>query len=112
MPAQISAAQPGKYAQANGIEIYYEETGSGQPLVLLHGGTVTLKSWEKQIPSFAHHFRVIALDSRGHGRTKNPLETMSYRLLADDVAAFIRALELDRPLVCGYSDGGQIALEM
>jgi pimeloyl-ACP methyl ester carboxylesterase len=106
------SAQPGQYVQANGINVYYEEHGSGEPLLLIHGGTLNLNSWEKHVPTFAQHYTVIAPDSRGHGRTKNPLDTMSYRLLADDVAALIRTLGLDRPLVCGYSDGGQIALEM
>src|SRR5262245_9420698 len=68
--------------------------------------------WASHIPTFAQQFRVIALDSRGHGRTKNPADTLSYRLLADDVAAFIQALGLDKPAICGYSDGGQIALEL
>jgi pimeloyl-ACP methyl ester carboxylesterase len=112
MSTQASSAQPGQYAKANGINIYYDQHGSGEPLLLLHGGVVSHSMWEKHIPIFAQHYTVIAPDSRGHGRTKNPLDTMSYRLLADDMAAFIRALGLDRPLVCGYSDGGQIALEM
>ena len=98
--------------QANGINIYVEQSGSGEPLLLLHAGTLNLNSWENHIPIFAQHYTVIAPDSRGHGRTKNPLDTMSYRMLADDMAAFIRALGLDRPLICGYSDGGQIGLEM
>jgi len=104
--------QPGRYVPANGIHIYFEQYGSGEPLLLIHGGTVNHTSWEKHIPAFAQHYSVIAPDSRGHGRTKNPLDTMTYRLLADDMAAFIQALGLDQPLVCGYSDGGQIGLEM
>jgi pimeloyl-ACP methyl ester carboxylesterase len=106
------AAQTGQYVLANGINIYYEVHGDGSPLLLLHGGIVNLSMWTSHIPIFAEHFRVFALDSRGHGRTKNPVDTLSYRLLADDVAAFIHALGLDQPAICGYSDGGQIALEM
>jgi pimeloyl-ACP methyl ester carboxylesterase len=102
----------GSYVPANALDIYYEEYGSGAPLVLIHGGCLNLNSWSPYIPTFVRHFRVFTFDSRGHGRTKNPAGTMSYRLLADDTAAFIRALGLQRPLVCGYSDGGQIALEM
>jgi pimeloyl-ACP methyl ester carboxylesterase len=106
------AAQIGQYVQANGLSIYYEIHGDGSPLLLLHGGIVNLSMWTSHIPTFAQQFRVIALDSRGHGRTKNPADTLSYRLLADDVAAFIQALGLDQPAIRGYSDGGQIALEL
>ena len=81
-------------------------------MVLLHGGTATSKMWGQHIPAFAERFRVIAPDTRGHGNTENPTGELSYRLLADDAAGFIRALELHRPIVCGYSDGGQIALEL
>jgi len=107
-----SPGKKGSYVQANGLSIYYEEYGSGAPLVLIHGGCLNLNSWSESIPTFAPHFRALAFDSRGHGRTKDPIGTMSYRLLAEDTAGFISALGLERPLVCGYSDGGQIALEM
>jgi pimeloyl-ACP methyl ester carboxylesterase len=108
-PALSRQAQ---YAQVNGLKMYYEESGSGQPLILLHGGTVTSKMWEAHIPIFARHFRVIAPDSRGHGRTNNPAGELSYRSMANDVVALIHALDLDGPLICGYSDGGNIALEI
>lgn len=102
----------GKFVQANGINVHYEEFGEGAPLILLHGGSGTLDEWRPMIPSFAPHFHVYALDSRGHGKTDNPAGRLSYRTMADDVAAFVRALVIPRPLVCGYSDGGQIALEL
>ncbi len=100
------------YVSANGLNIYYASYGSGEPLLLLHGGTVTSNLWHDSIPFFAQHFRVITPDSRGHGKTNNPSGVMSYRLMADDVAAFIDALHLSKPLVYGFSDGGQIALEL
>lgn len=111
-PSSVQPASLERYIEANGINIHYAEYGSGYPLLLLHGGTANLDSWEAQIPAFAEHFRVIAPDTRGHGKTENPSETLSYRVLADDVAAFIQALNLQKPLVFGYSDGGQIALEL
>jgi pimeloyl-ACP methyl ester carboxylesterase len=104
--------QQGSYIEANGLSIYYEEYGQGVPLILLHGGTATLQSWQEHIPAFAEHFRVIALDSRGHGKTNNPAGELSYSTMADDVAAFIEALNLSKPLIFGYSDGGQVALEI
>jgi pimeloyl-ACP methyl ester carboxylesterase len=110
--ADTADSQRGRYVQANGLNIYYEEYGQGDPLILLHGGTATLQSWHEHIPVFAEHFQVIALDSRGHGKTDNPAGKLSYSCMADDVAAFIEALDLTKPLVFGYSDGGQIALEL
>jgi pimeloyl-ACP methyl ester carboxylesterase len=68
--------------------------------------------FQPQIPVFSKHFRVIAPDSRGHGKTDNPSGNLSYRLMADDMAAFMDALGLEQPSVCGWSDGGQIALEL
>ena len=108
----VNSTQQGHYVSANSLEIYYEEYGSGEPLILLHGGTVTSQMWQPHIPFFAQHFRVIAPDSRGHGHTNNPIGELSYRMMADDVAAFIQALDLKKPLIFGYSDGGQIALEV
>lgn len=110
--AQATSSQNGQYVKANGLNMYYEENGSGRPLVLLHGGMGAGNNSDHLIPAFSKQFRVITPDSRGHGKTENPSGEFSYRLLADDIAAFINALELDRPSICGWSDGGQIALEL
>jgi pimeloyl-ACP methyl ester carboxylesterase len=111
-PPEHTEIRPGRYIQANGVDIYYEEHGQGKPLLLIHGGTLTAQSWQPYLAAFAEHYRVITPDSRGHGRTANPKGTMSYRLLADDMAALVQALALHKPLICGYSDGGQVALEI
>lgn len=105
-------ARQGKYVEANGLNIYYEEHGEGHPLILLHGGTATVTSWDERMPMLSKHFRVLALDTRGHGKTDNPAGKMTYGMLADDVAAFAQALNLEKPLIFGYSDGGQVALEL
>jgi pimeloyl-ACP methyl ester carboxylesterase len=68
--------------------------------------------WQHLLSYFVPHFKVITPDSRGHGRTDNPAGELSYRMMADDVAAFVQALGLTKPLVFGYSDGGQIALDI
>lgn len=102
----------GTYIEANELKIYYETYGEGEPLLLVHGGTATGRSWASHLPAFAEHFRVFTPDSRGHGRTDNPTVELGYRLMADDVAALVGALGLHRPLILGYSDGGQIALEL
>jgi pimeloyl-ACP methyl ester carboxylesterase len=96
--------------QANGLLMHYREAGQGTPLILLHGGGLTLHSWDAFAAVAAEHFRVISVDSRGHGHTDNPTHTFTYPLMAQDVAALITALQLEQPLVCGHSDGGIVAL--
>ncbi len=98
--------QHGHFIHANGLDIYYHEHGQGQPLLLIHGGTLSGESWQPYRTAFAEHYRVIAPDSRGHGRTANPTGTLSFGLLADDMVALVQALDLHKPLICGYSDGG------
>jgi pimeloyl-ACP methyl ester carboxylesterase len=102
----------GKSVEVNGIKMYYEEYGSGYPLILIHGGISSIQMWEKQLPVFSKHFRVIAVDCRGQGKTTNPGGKFHYKLMADDFAALLKELKLDQVLLCGWSDGGQIGLEM
>ena len=96
----------------NGVSLHYEERGAGTPLVLIHGGLASSVMWEPVLPDLVASFRVITPDSRGHGRSTNPSGTLSYPQIADDVAALIASLRLSRPVVGGYSDGGQVALEL
>jgi pimeloyl-ACP methyl ester carboxylesterase len=110
--AEATPSQNGHYVKANGLNMYYEEYGSGEPLILLHGGLAVGSNFRHLIPIFSKQFRVITPDSRGHGKTDNPGGEFSYRLMADDTATFINALGLHRPSICGWSDGGQIALEL
>lgn len=102
------------YIDASGLRIFYRELGQGPPLVLVHGGLATGEiMWSRQmLAELARRYRVLVPDSRGHGRTHNPAGTLRYDQMADDVAAFAAALGLERPLVLGYSDGAQIALEL
>ncbi|KKM65938.1 hypothetical protein LCGC14_1486270 [marine sediment metagenome] len=102
----------GHYIHVNGLDMYYEDRGSGSPLIMIHGGTGTGFQWEIIMPILTQHFRVIVPDSRGHGRTDNPSNEFNYRLMAEDIATLIKELDLDKPLICGWSDGGQIALEV
>jgi pimeloyl-ACP methyl ester carboxylesterase len=104
----------GRHVHANGIDIYYREQGEGPPLVLLHGGLVSSSPrWEGVPVSYASHldtlaarFRVITPDTRGCARTAHTGHgSISFALLADDVAALIEALELERPLIAGFSEG-------
>jgi pimeloyl-ACP methyl ester carboxylesterase len=112
MPSDDTATAPGHTVRVNGTDIFYRTYGRGEPLLLMHGGTVTGDSWQPYIAAFAQHFRLIVPDTPGHGRSGTPSGELTYPGLADDMAAFIAALELGKPLIAGYSDGGQIALEI
>ncbi|EAP5923710.1 TPA: alpha/beta hydrolase [Salmonella enterica] len=101
-----------KFVEANGIKIHYVEEGEGPPLLLIHGGGLTAKSWQGLAKEASRYFRVIMPDSRGHGLTNNPQGTFSYDLMAEDMAAFVKALKLEKPLVMGYSDGGMVVLKL
>jgi pimeloyl-ACP methyl ester carboxylesterase len=98
--------------QTNGVNLYYEVHGQGTPLLLLHAGSLTCDSWQPYLPAFTEHYRVITPDSRGHGRSESPPGALSYRLLADDAVGLVRALGVQKPLIVGFSDGGQVALEI
>jgi pimeloyl-ACP methyl ester carboxylesterase len=102
----------GRTVKVNGADLYYVEYGAGYPLVLVHGGLGSSAMWQPLLPHLVEDFRVITPDSRGHGRSTNPAGQLSYPLLADDMAALIRALDLEQPVVGGWSDGGQVALEL
>ena len=108
-----AVAQTGQYRLANGLNIYYEEFGTGEPLILLHGGLGTgIGQWASQIPILSPHFRIVMPDARAHGNTQNPTEEFSLQLLAADVVALIGALNLDKPTICGWSMGANTALEI
>jgi pimeloyl-ACP methyl ester carboxylesterase len=100
------------FISANGIDMYYEDHGPGPALLLLHGGTGSSKGWEGYFGTFFEGFRVIAPDLRRHGRTNNPSGEWSYSIMADDVAAFVDEMDLHKPHICGWSDGGQIGLDL
>ncbi|MER3147013.1 alpha/beta fold hydrolase [Salmonella enterica] len=110
--ASATTMDKDKFVEANGIKIHYVEEGEGPPLLLIHGGGLTAKSWQGLAKEASRYFRVIMPDSRGHGLTNNPQGTFSYDLMTEDMAAFIKALKLEKPLVMGYSDGGMVVLKL
>ncbi len=97
--------------QSGEIELYYEEHGAGAPLVLIPGFSNGLWIWFKQIPALAGKFRVISFDPRGIARSAAPDQPISIRMLADDVAALLSALEINRAHILGASFGGFVAQE-
>ncbi|GAB2835215.1 alpha/beta fold hydrolase [Ferruginibacter profundus] len=102
----------GKYAAVNGIKIYYEEYGAGQPLLLLHGNSMAINSFRLQIPELSKYFHVYAIDTRGHGRSGDDGKRYTYDLFADDMNALLDHLHLDSVNVLGWSDGGNTGLIM
>src|SRR5262245_2460298 len=111
-PSQDAAADRSHIVEANGVKVHYRVDGQGDPLVLLHAGTLSADMWQPYLAAFTQHYRVITPDMRGHGRSDNPKGAMTYRQLADEIVAFAWAVDLREPLIVGFSDGGQVGLEI
>jgi pimeloyl-ACP methyl ester carboxylesterase len=101
----------GRYADVNGIKLYYEIHGSGRPLILLHGGLGSGEMFGPVLPLLAERHQVIAVDLQGHGRTADIDRPIDVRLMAGDIAALIDHLQLAGPDVVGYSLGAGVALQ-
>ena len=100
----------GHYADVNGIKLSYEIHGAGRPLILLHGGLGATPMFGPNLPALAGGRQVIGVDLQGHGRTADIDRPLSTALMADDIAALITHLKLERPDLMGYSLGGGVAL--
>src|SRR2546425_3810786 len=100
----------GQYADVNGVNLYYEPHGAGRPMILLHGGLGSNEMFGPVLPLLSEHYQVIAPDLQGHGRTADIDRPIDVRLMADDIAALIDHLGLEKPDVVGYSLGGGVAL--
>ena len=96
----------GRYAIINGNRIYYEVYGEGEPLLLLHGALESIRLYDKQIPVLSKSFKVIAVDTRGHGKSTADSTRLTYELYADDMYKLLNELKLDTVNVLGWSDGG------
>jgi pimeloyl-ACP methyl ester carboxylesterase len=112
--AAIGAQQPVTgYAPVNGLKMYYEVHGKGEPVVLLHGSFMTIPSnWQEMIAALAKSRQVIAVEMQGHGRTADIERDFGYATLADDIAALLDYLEVGKADVIGYSMGGGVALQV
>lgn len=104
-----SSTENGKYITVNGNKLYYETYGEGIPLLLLHGGLGSIMTYQYSIAGLSEHFKVIALDSPGHGRSSS-VDSLSYQLLEDNISQFIDDLRLDSLYIMGWSDGGIVGL--
>lgn len=99
-------------ATVRDIVTYYEEAGSGPPLVMIMGLSGDLQAWALQVPALSKHFRVITFDNRGAGRTSAPDKPYSIAGMADDTAALMQHLGIAQANVLGFSMGGYIAQEL
>jgi pimeloyl-ACP methyl ester carboxylesterase len=100
----------GKYFNSNGVKIYYEIYGEGIPLVLLHGNGGSIKSRSDLIPEFAKKYKVIAVDSRCHGKSDCPSQYLTYEQMAEDVNSLLQSLNIDSAYMWGHSDGAIVGL--
>jgi pimeloyl-ACP methyl ester carboxylesterase len=100
------------YAAVNGLDMYYEIRGRGEPLVVLPGAYMTVELMGDLVPALAKHRRVIAVEFQGHGHTADIDRPFSYEAFADDTAALLEHLGIDRADVYGYSLGGGVALQL
>jgi pimeloyl-ACP methyl ester carboxylesterase len=108
---QIKSSATG-YAPVNGIKIYYEVYGEGQPIILLHGAYYTIEmNWSQLIPELAKTRKVIAIEMQGHGHTAFSERKLSRATLAADVEQVMDHLKIDSADVAGYSFGGQVAYQ-
>ncbi len=100
----------GKYYSVRGIKIYTEVYGAGKPLLLIHGNGDSINAFAANIPYFSKKYKVIAVDSRAHGKTVDDRDSLSFEMMADDFAALLDIMHIDSTYVIGWSDGGINAL--
>src|SRR5687768_1965922 len=99
------------YVENDGARIWYATYGAGPPVILLHGGLGHSGNWGHQVPALTGAgYRVVLVDSRGHGRSTRDLRPYGYELMASDVLAVMDALNLEKSAIVGWSDGSCIGL--
>lgn len=110
--SQAAQSGPGTTAKLGDLEMYYESSGEGEPILLLHGFSASGKAWERFVPELAKEFRVIVPDLRGHGRSTNPSDEFSHRQSAKDVFALMDHLGIRKAKAMGISTGGMTLIHM
>ena len=93
------------------IQLHYIEKGSGQPLILLHGNGESSDYFEHQIAYFSKDYRVIAIDSRGHGQSPRGKKPFTIKQFSEDLSDFIKTNTIEKATILGFSDGGNVAME-
>src|SRR2546423_7166139 len=100
----------GEYVTINGLKTWFDEDGTGDPLVLLHGGMCTNETWGAQTSAFAERFRVLAPERRGHGHTADVEGPLTYADMAADTIGFLDEVVGGASHLVGWSDGGIVGL--
>lgn len=100
------------YASVDGIMIWYAEFGRGEPVLLLHGGLANSNYWGKQVRALMGQYRVIVMDSRGHGRSTRDAQPFGYDLMAKDAIGLLDYLHIQRVALVGWSDGAIVGLDI
>ena len=114
LPPTPSLPKPAEsgYAPVNGIRVWYAAFGRGEPVLLLHGGLANSNYWGNQVPALAKSYRVIVVDSRGHGRSTHDEQPYGYDLMASDMLGLMDFLKLPKAAVVGWSDGAILGLDI
>lgn len=99
-------------AKINGLDLFYEVAGEGKPLVMIHGAYMNNDTWGGLKEALAENYRVIAVEMQAHGRTSDRDTPISYTGMADDVAALLDHLEIEKATILGYSMGGSVAIRL
>jgi pimeloyl-ACP methyl ester carboxylesterase len=108
----LPAATKSGYAPVNNIRIWYAEFGKGAPVILLHGGLGNSNYWGLQVRALSGRYRVIVMDSRGHGRSTRDAQPYGYDLMASDVLALMDYLKIPKAAIVGWSDGAILGLDI
>ena len=113
LKTQSDTMATGKYANVNGIKMYYEIHGEGKPLVLIHGGGSTIQTtFGSVLPIFAKKYKVIAVELQAHGHTSDRNAPETFQQDADDVAALLQQLGISKASFFGFSNGGTTSLQI
>jgi len=108
----LPAATKSGYAPVNGIQLWYADFGKGKPVVFLHGGLGNSDYWGNQVRALSSQYRIITVDTRGHGRSTRDERPYGYQLLADDVAALLDYLKIPKAAIVGWSDGAIVGIDL
>ena len=111
-PAAMPKPNDSGYAAVNGIQMYYAVFGTGDPVLLIHGGLGHADIWASQVAALSKTHKVIVADSRGHGRSTRTDEPYGYDLMASDYLALLDYLKVDKTALVGWSDGGIIGIDI
>jgi len=111
-PAAMPKPEQSGYAPVNGIQMYYAVFGTGDPILLIHGGLGHADIWASQVATMSKTHKVIVADSRGHGRSTRTEQPYGYDLMASDYLALLDYLKIDKTALVGWSDGGIIGIDI